>query len=478
MRIAVGGFHIESCSFSPLRATEADFQVLRGDELLSFYPFRVKYDDVELIPIVRARSIPSGRVDAAFYRKIKDEFLAGLRNESPWDGVFLHLHGAVMVEGMDDAEGDFIAAVRGVVGDDCLISASYDLHGNVSERVMDSLDFLTAYRTAPHVDCEETDERAFANLARCVRDGLRPKKAFVRIPVLLTGERTSTEWEPGGELYRMIPNVIGDGVLDASILVGYAWADEPRVSASVVAFGTDETDVRNAAQTLAGRFWEFRRQFDFGAPVGDVDECARMAMASDVHPVVISDSGDNITAGAPGDMTLVLQRLLELGARDAVVAGIPDAAAVERCQRAGVGAEVELALGGKLDPVNGSPLDIRGRVVAVEVPVWSFDVGTASIVNKTAVVQVDGVTVIVTSRRSPYFKVSEFQRVGVDPTKARIVVVKMGYLSPEICRMAARSILALSPGAVNQRLESLPFKRLRRPIFPLDPDMTWSPSLP
>jgi microcystin degradation protein MlrC len=137
MKIALGGFAIESCTFSPLLTREKDFQVLRGRHLLANYPFTSKYGDVEFVPLVYARALPGGPVEESFYTRVKDEFLQGLRDQGTWDGVFLHMHGAVNVAGMDDAEGDFLAALRQAVGPDCLIAASYDLHGNVSRRVKD-----------------------------------------------------------------------------------------------------------------------------------------------------------------------------------------------------------------------------------------------------------------------------------------------------------------------------------------------------
>jgi microcystin degradation protein MlrC len=246
---------------------------------------------------------------------------------------------------MEDAEGDLLSTVRAAVGPGCLIAASYDLHGNLSPHVIGSLDLLSAYRTAPHVDAPQTLERVFTFLVRCLRENLRPAFTYFPVPVLLPGEQTSTEWEPGASLYASIPGVIdGDAVMDASILIGYVWADEPRSSASVVTFGLDAEKVRRAADALACRFWELRGLFQFGAPAASVEVCLRLAASSEERPVVISDSGDNPTAGGAGDTTFVLERMLALGTRDAVLASITDPAAVRRCQAAGEGAILELAV--------------------------------------------------------------------------------------------------------------------------------------
>ena len=477
MKIGIGGLHIESCTFSPLLSREEDFRILRGSDLLASYPFLASAADAVLVPILYARALPGGPIESGFYRRIKTEFLQMLAENGPFEGLFLHMHGAVYVEGLEDAEGDFLTAIRGVVGADCFIAASYDLHGNLSPRVMESLDFLSAYRTAPHIDWYETLERVFSVLTRCLGLGLRPFKCYIPVPVLFSGEKSSTEAEPAASLYRLIPGVIaGDAVMDISLLIGYVWADEPRSSASVVAFGLDAGRVRAAARRLAQATWDARAQFQFGVTAQGVDACIRLALQPAGRPVLLSDSGDNPTAGGAGDTPLVLERLLALGVRGALVAGIADAAAVRRCEEAGVGACLELSLGGKLDPVHASPLAVQATVRALHTPAWTLNANRdASLLNPSAVLDVQGITVIITSRRTPFHRISDFTVLGLDPHAFELIVVKIGYLEPELRQLAGRALLALSPGAVDQGLESAHYQRLTHPIYPYDPDFAWSP---
>lgn len=474
MRIAIGGIHIESCTFSPLLSMRDDFIVKRGDQIAADYPFLQKFDGFTFDPVVIARAIPGGSVQRSFYEDIKTEFITHLENNGPWDGVFLPMHGAVHVDGMDDAEGDWIAAIRQAVGPDPLISASYDLHGNVTPKIMSNLDILSAYRHAPHIDWYETLERACTLLIDCLKNKIRPHKAFIRIPVVLPGERTSTEWEPGMSLYAKIPNLVdkNDGVMDASILVGYVWADEPRATASVVALGTDQSATESVATQLAQAYWDAREQFQFGVPTGSVDETLKLAMDAPESPIFISDSGDNPTAGGAGDVPYFLERLIALNVPDAVYASIPDSEAVNICHSAGIGAEVELSLGGKLDPINGSPVSVKAKVVTLANPEWT---GVGGGTNKQAVVQIGGIHLIVTEHRTPFHHETDFQRLNIEPTQHKIVIVKVGYLVPDLKRMAKKAFLALSPGAVNQDIVSLPYKRITRPMYPLDPDLEWSP---
>ncbi len=256
-------------------------------------------------------------------------------------------------------------------------------------------------------------------------------------------------------------------MIDASIFVGYVWADEPRASATILVSGYDDIAMRREAEKIAQRYWDVRDQFAFGVPTGSIDECIDWALAAPEIPVIISDSGDNPTAGGAGDVPVFLERLIAHDVADAVVACIGDAPATEICYQAGVGAQVELSLGGKLDPVASQPLPVTGQV--------KFLLDTDEINERQAVVQIGGVLVIVAQRRRPFHYIADFQKLGIEPSQHKIVVVKVGYLVPELKAAAAKALLALSPGAVDQAIERLPFKRITRPVYPLDKDFTWSP---
>src|SRR5688572_3306374 len=354
-RIGVGGIAIESSTFSPLPSTLADFTILRGDELLTRYPFIANNEhsrsenagvrgrpgrgwrfrersDVTWLPGLHARAIPGGPVTAEAYAVMKGELLERVREALPLDGFYLDVHGAMFVVGMEDAEADLAGALRDVVGPECVISGSFDRHGNVSERLVGLLDVLTAYRLAPHDDTMETRERAVAHLMKCLDEGIRPRRAWVRIPAILPGERTSTLVEPGRTVYaRLVESDGVEGVLDASLWVGYVCADEPRSAATAVVTGTDEGAIRREAVQIARRYWEARHAFEFVAPAGSADWCIERALElaeTGERAIFISDSGDNPTAGGVGDVPHLLERLLAHeafagGERSAIYASIP-----------------------------------------------------------------------------------------------------------------------------------------------------------
>jgi len=472
-RIGIGGIAIESSTFSPLPSSQEDFTILRGEELLTRYPFMPGWSfrgrsDITWLPCLQAKAIPGGPVVHHSYEEMKRELLDRIRAALPLDGFYLDIHGAMNVLSMDDAEADLAAAIRDLVGPGCLISAGMDLHGNVSARLVQLVDMFTAYRLAPHDDVLQTREKACATLIHCLDQQIRPLRAWARIPVILPGERTSTLVEPGKSVYASLrESDLVPGILDASLWVGYVWADEPRSSASVVVTGTDPANVRHEAEKIARRYWDTRKDFGFGVPAGSADWCIEQAIGLPGNAVVISDSGDNPTAGGVGDIpyfvgSLLAHAPLASGQLTAIYASIPDPAAVAACFAAGIGQDVDVSLGGKLDPVHAQPFPVHGTVAALlpDDPVGG----------RIAVLRAGGVRIILTSRRKPYHFITDFSNLGLDPAAHKITAVKIGYLEPELRQIARHALLALTPGAVNQDIAALQYQRVSRPIYPLDPD--------
>ncbi|MCB1095735.1 MAG: M81 family metallopeptidase [Verrucomicrobiae bacterium] len=472
MRIAVGGIHIESCTFSPLRAGCEDFTLRRGDELLARYPFLDQFS-VEAIPLVHARALPGGMVLRDFYQAVKQEFLDRLADAGNVDGVYLDIHGAMNVDGIDDAEADFARAVRACVGDMPLISASMDLHGNVSGELVGAVDIFTAYRTAPHIDVEETRKKAFRLLVECLKNGTRPLRAWVSVPVILPGERTSTIAEPGRAFYRSIEEFDPvPGVLDASFWVGYVWADEPRVAATAVVTGTDPVAIKRTAETLADRYWKLREEFEFGVDADTAEACIERAVSASEKLVIISDSGDNPTGGGAGDVPVMVETLLTnehlaTSGLKALYASMPGPVAIQLCFEAGEGNNVSCEVGGELDPVHGYPITLSGTVKKLH----TGDLDAL----RQAVLECGHVTVILTERRKPFHHIRDFTELGLDLADFKILSVKVGYLVPELEQAADLALLALTPGSVNQDIPALEHKRVKRPVYPIDTSFEWAP---
>jgi microcystin degradation protein MlrC len=473
LRIGIGGMSIESSTFSPHRASDADFRFTRGEELLARYAWTGPSDPmtprVEWVPLVHAVALPGGPVESATYDRVKTELTSRIRDSGPLDGLVLDIHGAMSVLGMLDAEADLAVAVRAAIGPDALISVAMDLHGNVSHDFARRLDLITAHRLAPHEDAWETRERAARKLLdRLVSGKRRPYLAWAQIPVLLPGEKTSTRLEPAKSLFQRLRHVEAmEGVVDAALWVGYAWADEPRCRAAVVVSGDDAGLALAQAESLARRYWAARREFVFAGPADDADACVARAVASPARPFVISDSGDNPTAGGAGDLPYMLGRLLAnealaSGTRTALHPGLHDPAAVDACFSAGTGATVSLAVGGHISAGTGphaQPYELTGEVVSLDDP----PPGEGC---RTAAVRRGGVTVVLTERRKPFHTLADFGTL--DPRTYDLVVVKIGYLEPELYDMAADWLLALTPGGVDQDLPRLGHHQVTRPLYPFD----------
>ncbi len=470
MRIAVAGLHTECSTYNPVLAREADFRVLRGPSMLkdAYFDFLTHFP-AEFVTVLHARAIAGGPVEGALYARWKAEILDGIKAALPLDGVYLAMHGAMFVEGLFDAEGDFIAAVRALVGPDVLIAASYDLHGNVSQPIIDSLDIFSTYRTAPHIDVQDTMRRAVTMLVRALRSGQRPVVAWAPVPVLLPGERTSTQDEPARSFYSQLQAAEDPtGIWDASFQVGYVWADEPRATACAVVTGTDRLAMTAAARTLAQDYWDIRSQFVFGTKTGSIEECVGWALEATTGPVVLAESGDNPTGGGVGDRAEVLAELMANDAQGVIFAGIADKAATEAAYAAGVGATIQVRIGASLDP-SSAAVDAEAEVRLL--------VETSEAHLREAVLRIGGIDLVVTARRRPFHNIVDFTRLGLDPRMARIVVVKSGYLSPELGPIANPSLMALSPGVVDQFVERLARKHKSVPQYPFDTDCAWAPEV-
>lgn len=476
LRLAIGGIHIESSTFSPLLSRRADFLALTEAAMLERYPFLAEPEFARIIPVPLAhfRALPGDPVARDCYESMKREILDRLDAAGPVDAFYLDCHGAMSVEGMDDAEADLLEGIRARVGKELPLTCSQDLHGNVSARLMEHVDWITTYRTAPHVDWMETRERAVRLLSEWWHDPKPVFRAWTGIPVIVSGEQSSTECEPGRGLYAPLESQSRlPGILDASLWVGYAWADQPRTGACAVALGQDREATANLSASIARRYWEARSEFDFIAPARGVETGIREALTEGPKPFFLSDAGDNPTAGSTGDVTGVLQMLARqpelagASGRRAIFAFIADAESARTAAAAGAGATVDLHLGGKLDP-RQEPWTCQARVERISP-------GNGNPDDLEVVLALGGLRVIVAARRRAYHRLEDFLRLGLDPREADIVVVKIGYLEPELKAMAGRHLLLLSEGSVPPLPPWERYQNLPRPIHPVDAGFPWIP---
>lgn len=474
MRIAFGGLHTECSTYNPVLAGVDQFTVLRGEPMLAAPYFACLRDyPATFLPTLHARAVPGGPMSLEAYQAFKAEFLERLKATLPIDGLYLAMHGAVFVDGMFDAEGDWISAARNLVGPDIPIAVSYDLHGNLSQTIIDQIDIYSTYRTAPHIDVEETQHRTLKMLMRCLETGTRPSLCWAPVPVLWPGERTSTVDEPARSLYASLPGrETQDAIWDASFNIGYVWADEPRATAAAIFTGTDRQAMAAAAIKLAAEYWDLRAQFTFGSETGSLPDMVAKALASPTHPVVLADSGDNPTGGGVGDRADMLAALIAAGARNTIVAGITDAPATARCFEAGEGKTIDLNIGATLDTKGSRP--VTGTVEILRL----YPGDTQA--HHQAIVRIggkNGITLALAAYRRPYHDFADFDALGLNPRAAAIVAVKSGYLSPDLASIANPNLMALSPGVVDQDVARLPRPNKMRTTYPFDAEFSFTPEV-
>jgi microcystin degradation protein MlrC len=486
MRLAVAGFLHESNTFNPLRTGRAAFaaQALHfGSALLA--EWRDAHHEVggfleaadaegfEPVPLVMATATPSGPVADEVLDEVTGHLIDRLRAERP-DGLLLALHGAMVAESFPDADGEVVTRLREALGPGFPIGVTFDLHGNLSERLVAGCTVAVAYRTNPHVDQRECGRRAARLLARTVRGEVRPCAALAKPPLIVNIMTQDTSREPlrafmdaARELERR------PGVLAVSLLPGFAYADVPQMGPSVVVVTNgDPALARREADRLADALWQARERFDVKLP--DAAEAVTRALATDKTPVVLVDPGDNVGGGSAADGTVLLAELLRQGATDAVVCLVdPESAA--RCAAAGVGATVPLSVGGKVDRLHGDPVAVTGRVRVLHdgdyvEPAVRHGGKRLNHMGLTALVELPGRNLLLlTSLRHPPFSLGQLTCVGIRPELQRILVVKAAIAYKAAYAPVAGTILEVdTPGiaAVNPR--RFAYRHIRRPMFPLD----------
>ncbi|MFV0410628.1 MAG: M81 family metallopeptidase [Paracoccus sp. (in: a-proteobacteria)] len=449
MRVAIGGLHTECSSYSPLLQQAADFTRLEGQALLDMAGVDESWTGITALPIFHDRATPGGPVAPEVFAAQRAEFLRRLRAAMPLDGVLLIMHGAYFVPSIIDPEGEFIREIRELVGPQAIISSAWDLHGQITDQIARQIDAFAAFRTAPHVDQAETRARAARMLLDALRGGLRPKVVRVPVPLLVPGEMSSTFTEPCASLYAALPGYDAQpGILDANLMIGYVWTDSPRATAAAVVTCTDHDAGSRAARQIADDYWsardQLRQEMDCG-PLADL-------LAGLDGPSILADSGDNPTAGGVGDRADVLAALIaagraEPGGATAIIAGITAPQAVAALRNG----DLQIRVGGLLG--GGGPcLDLRPDH-------WRM-------LGEDAVLTLGGITLVLTTRRRPFHMISDFAALGLDPRAADLLVVKSGYLSPDLRLLPHRQLMALTDGAVSQDLAGLANLHRSRPSWP------------
>jgi len=487
MRVLVGSIAHESNTFTPRCTALDDFEILRGSAIWSgtlsgavggIVSTLQHQPGIELVPSLVAHALPGGTVERHAYQELKQGLLSAA---SDVDAACLFLHGAMRAEGVDYCESDLLNALRATMGPHAPIVVALDMHADLVGSMVPAADALVAYHTAPHVDSFETGVRAAGILLRILQDRVRPAMGFAKLPILLPGEMAQTALEPMASMMRLVAAAEArPGVLSASLAVAHIWADVPDQGIGVIVVTDgDAALAQSEADRLALAFWERRGDFGLSAEAWPVDKAIQVAMAAPEPTVFLSDSGDNVTAGGTSDVPVMLERLLARGAANVLVAAMWDSEAVDACVAAGVSQQVSLSIGAKVDRGHGRPLPVTGVVRLLSDGSY-YQSGKRTAENRVrrgpiAVLAIDGIDVVLSRNRIAITELDQLRSLGLEPLAYRIVVLKVGYLFAPFQAISPRSILALSPGATNCDVSQLGYRRVRRPVYPLDPDTSWTP---
>jgi microcystin degradation protein MlrC len=383
------------------------------------------------------------------------------------------------IENFGPAEADLLKSIREFLPHAPIV-CSLDMHGTITPGLMRYGDAFVGYKTAPHIDTFETGVHAANMLLKSLRTGKKLVSAYRRIPMMLAGEKSETAAEPMLSLMEELRKTEKlPGIEAASYLIAHVWSDTEYNSMYSVVTSLDDRDAAEAAAVkLAAVFWARRKDFKFRNEHYDAAESLRVAYEAvfekHQHPVFVSDSGDNPTAGATGDATELLERIMDT--MDTVdklptpflYSGFYDAPAVRACIAAGVGAKLDITVGGNWDTVNGKKIPLTVEVKKI---VKAYGSGSADI----ALVSHRNLLISLTSKHIGFGDPNLLPALGIKAEEYYLAAVKLGYLEPCFREIAARAIMATTSGASKEVLENLPFKKVIRPIYPLDKDMEFTP---
>ncbi len=486
-RIALGGILTE-CNELGGMPIEMDwfgrYDLRRGDQVLQMDSGVVggilqvlRQSRAEALPLLYASTCPGGYLTAPCYDQLKGELIDRLKKALPVDGVLLPLHGSAVAEQTGDLEGDLIEAARQVVGPKVPIVGTLDLHAHVTARMVRHADGLVAWETYPHRDAFGTGERGVRLLLDTLAGKCRPAMAMAKVPLLASGVRGSTEWgDPFGRILRQAKAHEGrDGVVSISVFLVHPYLDQPEMGSGVLVITDNDLEkARGLARDLALQYWDLR--FELEPEVLSPEEAVARGLRVEGGPVLLVETADCCGGGAAGDSVASLKALLKADLPGPALVPVVDPAAAAACHRAGVGARVEVELGHRLDPRWGSPVGVRGQVARLgegrfryQGGIWD---GTEGNMGPSAVLQSGQVEILVASHGTYDWMDEQFQCMGMDPSRAKFVVAKNPMNYRQAYGARARAVFILdTPGPTPATLRHVPYKRLKRPYFPLDQEV-------
>lgn len=478
----------EVSTFNPFLSHYTDFDISMGSDILEFHhggqtevagalSVFGERSDVEIVPVYSARSITSGGIlSADGFIRIMHEYLDHLRDLPSVDAVYFSMHGAMCAENEIDPEGLLLAETRKIIGEDIPIIISLDLHGILTDKMVQMSDAFTAFHTYPHVDFFDTGVRAAQLLLRILEEHIKPVIAKVAIPALVRGDELITETGLFGQSIQTAKALQETSVaLSAGMFIGNPFTDVPELqSYSYVITDNDPKTAEEEALKLASNFWKVRERLQ--AELFTLSDAVQIAHETTEGTVIFTDAADATSSGASGDSNAILRALVEADYESRTLIPIVDQRAVEAAFKAGVGGIVKITVGGYLDS-RFTPLPIKARVKMLsDGQFLNESHGTIWNAGKTAVLQYNNHTLVVTSRAVSLYDRSLFFAHGQNPHDFSLIVSKSPHCQPQFYdEWAAHNLNVDAPGSTSANLKSLGHTVCPRPIFPLDDDFNYQP---
>ncbi|NOU89371.1 MlrC domain protein [Paenibacillus sp. LMG 31460] len=484
MKIAIGAVVNEINTFSSVETTVELFKQgewERGETILSNHRGvrdylggmidRAESLSIEVIPTFAASAEPAGKITRETYETIKSELATGIQGAGMVDAICLSLHGAGVVEGIDDMEGDLLQYVRSLVGYELPLIVTLDLHGNLTEKMVAEANVLLGVHLYPHTDCYERGAEAVEIAEQIVKGGLQTAMHLTKLPLMIPTSTTNLspakdinaiclEWEKHPE------------VIDCAFFHGFPYTDHPGVGVSVVVVTRgDQLLAKEVADDVANQIWAKREEFtpQFLSPA----EGIRQALAAEGLPIVINETSDNPGGGTAGDGTYLLRAMLEANLQNACFAFIYDPEVAQIAHEAGVGATITVKLGGKVDKLHGEPIALTATVKSLTdgrfIISSSVGKGTHMDLGKSVRLQVGGLDILVCSVRTQVIDEQIYLLHGIDVNTYKIVALKSSQHFRAAFEPISNQIITVdSPGLTTLQFSFFDYKRLTRPIYPLD----------
>jgi microcystin degradation protein MlrC len=489
LAIAIASILQEANTFSPVMTRYEDFTPVFGRSALERHRGKLTemggFIDIltkarkPIAPVCAAWAITANRLLRADFERLVDDFRASLTAAGKVEALLLAMHGAQTAEGVDDVEGHVLGWARKILGPAIPIVLTLDLHANVTHAMVERATAIVGYHTYPHIDMYETGQKAAKLLLRTLSGKVRPAMAWRKLPLIVNAENSQTAHGPARRLFARAEALEQAGKAEAiSIFPVQPWMDIEEMGSAVVAVtnGNARAADRQAA-SIAQKFWDTRRDFEF--TLTPVEEAIELALATKGSPVVLAESSDSTGSGSPGDSTGVLKHLVKAPLTEPAAIFLVDPEAAAALAAAGVGSTVTLPIGGAFDRKNSKPVRVTGRVRLISDGRWTarargYNTGIETSMGTSVVFEAGMVRILIAQRSAMTVDPELFRSHGIDPLHCKIVVVK----SPNGFRAAyepiAKRILVVdTPGVSTARLETMPFRRINRPIYPLDRDLSY-----